>query len=97
MKIHEVINKLLNSRGISQKELSKKIGKSQTAVSQLLSGKYNFSESTLIKISDVLEIPVPILQFLALDESDIPEHKKELYRMLNPSMKRFLDEIFNLN
>lgn len=94
MKTFEVINSLLKNRNISQKELAKKIGKSETAISQLLTGKYNFSENTLKLISEFLDVPVPVLNFLALEESDVPIHKIEIYRALNPSVTDLLNEVF---
>lgn len=95
MKLHEVIKVLLNNKNITQKDLCKKVKKSQTAMSQLMTGKYNFSEDTLIKISEVLEIPVPILHFLALEEKDVPENKIEIFKAINPAMNNLLNEVFN--
>lgn len=94
MSIGRVIKSILKQKGISQKELSVKIGKSSTAVSQILNGVYHPNPETLGKISEVLEIPIPVLNFLSISEDDIPENKKELYKQMHPIMEKYVSEMF---
>ncbi len=96
MSIGEVLKILLKNKNITQTELAVKIGKSRTAVSQIVNGVYNPNQETLEKIANALEVPVPIIYFLTIDESDIPEDKKQLYKMLSPSIENFLFDIFSL-
>lgn len=96
MTIGEVIKMLLKKKGITQNELAKKIGKSRTAVSQIVNGGYNATPETLENISKVLEIPVPFIHFLTIDECDIPEDKRDLYKVLSPAMEQFLYQIFSI-
>ncbi len=96
MKLGRVIKVLLKSKGITQAELARKVNKSPTAISQILNGLYRPNAETLEAIAKVLEIPVPIIYFLSLSEDDIPEEKKELYKMLSPSFDKFLFEIFSV-
>lgn len=51
--IRQILDKRLK-RGISQKDLAKKIGTGQSAISRLESGKYNPTISFLKKISEAL-------------------------------------------
>jgi len=96
MKRHDVIKLLLKRKGITQKELSKKIGISQTAISLILTGANNPSDDTFSKISTVLEVPIAIINYMTLSEKDIPESKREIFRILNPSMEAFLKKMFNI-
>lgn len=57
--IRQIINKRLK-RGISQKDLAKKIGTKQSAISRLESGRYNPTLSFLSKISEALDSKLEI-------------------------------------
>lgn len=96
MKTHEVIKLLIKNKGLNQKELCKKVGISQTAMSFILTGKTEPKTETLEKISEAVEVPIAIIKYLTLEEKDIPEHKKEIFKMLNPSMEAFIKEIFEI-
>jgi len=96
MTIGEVIKILLKKKKISQLELAGKIGKSTTAVSQILNGQYSPTTDTLDKISKVVDVPVPIIHFLTITEEDIPEDKIQLYNLLAPSMNKYLNDIFKI-
>lgn len=48
------IHALLTDKGMTQKELAKKMGKTEAEVSVWLSGQHNFTLRTLAKISVVL-------------------------------------------
>ena len=94
MELGKVINLLIKKRGLTQVEVANRIGKSTTALSQIIKVSYNPNPDTLEKICLVLEVPQPILYFLTISEKDIPKDKIELYRMLAPSLKDFLIKIF---
>lgn len=94
MELGKAINLLIKKRGLTQVEVASRIGKSTTALSQIIKGTYNPNPDTLDKICKVLDVPQPILYFLTISEDDIPADKLELYRMLAPSIKDFLIKIF---
>lgn len=94
MELGKVINLLIKKRGLTQVEVANRIGKSTTAVSQIIRGTYNPNPDTLEKICRVLDVPQPILYFLTISEKDIPAEKIELYRMLAPALKDFMIKIF---
>jgi len=56
----EMIIKRRIERGLSQKELAKKIGTKQSAISRLESGTYNPSLSFLQKIGEALDAKLKI-------------------------------------
>lgn len=94
MKLGKVIGQLIKQKKLTQVEVAERIGKSPTALSQIIKGTYNPNPDTLEKLCNVLEIPQPILYFLTISEKDIPEDKIELYRMLSPALKDFIVRIF---
>lgn len=57
--VEMIINKRIE-RGLSQKELAKKIGTKQSAISRLESGSYNPSISFLQKVSKALDAKLKI-------------------------------------
>lgn len=94
MELGQVIGKLIKQKKLTQIEVAERIGKSPTALSQIVKGVYKPNPDTLEKICGVLEIPQPILYFLTISEKDIPEDKIELYKMLAPALRDFVYRIF---
>lgn len=54
MAISDGIARILSRRGLSQKDLARMMGKSETEVSRWLAGTHNFTLSTIAKISTAL-------------------------------------------
>jgi transcriptional regulator with XRE-family HTH domain len=52
--IAETIHAILETKGISQKELATKLGKSESEISKWLSGLHNFTLKSLAKLEVVL-------------------------------------------
>ena len=52
------IYEILEARGMSQKDLAKKLGKTETEVSRWLSGTHNLTLATICKISAALEAEI---------------------------------------
>ncbi|WP_228851462.1 helix-turn-helix domain-containing protein [Aegicerativicinus sediminis] len=94
MTLGDIIGTILKKKRITQLELAAQIGKSPTAVSQIINGTYHPSPDTLEKICEVIEIPPAILHFLTVSEEDVPLEKRELYRLLAPSLKNIIAQIF---
>ena len=57
-RIADEIDDALKAKGITQKELAKRLGTSAAAVSRWLGGGHNFTLSTLARISVVLDVPL---------------------------------------
>jgi transcriptional regulator with XRE-family HTH domain len=94
MKIGEIIGVLIKRRGLTQNYVAKEIGRSKNALSQIINGNYNPTTETLERICKAINVPKPILFFLSISEDEIPKDKIELYRLLAPTLKKFLIEIF---
>lgn len=61
------IYEILEAKGMTQKELAQKLGKTETEVSRWLSGTHNLTLSTICKISAALGEEIVIVPKLALD------------------------------
>lgn len=94
MEIGQVIKSLIKKRGMKQKEVAALIGKSPTALSQIINGTYKPQSDTLEKLSEVLNVPVAVIYFLSISESDVPKENLSLYRNLAPSMEKYLMDVF---
>jgi len=95
MEIGEVIKMFIKKRGLSQADVAKSIGKSPTALSQIINGVYKPQSDTLEALSKELNVPVPVFHFLSIDEESVPPENRQLFRALAPSMERYLLDVFN--
>lgn len=94
MNLGKVIKDIRTGKKIQQKELSQAGNISVTYLSQIENNKKEPTLSTLQALSKCLEIPLPIIFFMALEENDIPPNKKEFYKHLHPSLNGFIREFF---
>lgn len=89
-------NAIKNQRkiiGMSQGELAKQIQKTQSYLSLIEKNKKEPNLSVLKEISEVLQIPLPILFFKSIEETDIKEDKKFIFNSLDTIINSvFLDE-----
>ena len=61
------IYEILEAKGMTQKELAQKLGKTETEVSRWLSGTHNLTLSTICKISAALGEEIVIVPKLTLE------------------------------
>ena len=94
MEIGQVIKLLIKKRGLTQVDVANKIGKSPTALSQIIKGAYKPQSDTLEKLSDVLNVPIAVIHFLSITEEDVPQENLSLFRNLAPSMEKYLIDVF---
>ncbi len=59
--IADCIDAILKEKGLTQKELAKRMGKRESEVSRWLTGRHNFTTNTLADISLALGEPVVIV------------------------------------
>ena len=59
--IADYIDAILKKKGLTQKELAKKMGKRESEVSRWLTGRHNFTTNTLADISLALGEPIIIV------------------------------------
>lgn len=96
MELGRIISLLIKRRNLTQVEVAKRIGKSTTALSQIINGTYNPNPDTLNKICKVLDVPLPVVYFLMISEDDVPEDNKEMYKLLAPNINDLLLKIFGI-
>jgi XRE family transcriptional regulator, regulator of sulfur utilization len=94
MSLGTTITTLRKSANLTQGKLAEACGLSQTYLSQIEKGKKMPHIDTLEKIGEVLQVPWPVMVFVSLEEKHIPEHKKEAYALLFPSIKALLLSFF---
>lgn len=94
MNLGYTITELREIRGLKQKALAEKCKITQSYLSQIENNKKEPNLSTLKTISDVLDIPLPILFFLSIDEKDMPERKKDAFEIIRPLVKGLLNDFF---
>ena len=95
MNLGNTIKSIRKSKGIKQNSLAELCGISQTYLSQIESNQKEPNISTLKTICSNLKISLPIVFFLALDENDIPEKKKQAFAIISPTVKTLLTEFLN--
>lgn len=81
-------------RGQTQKEFANSCGITQTYLSQIENNNKEPNLSTLKEISKILDIPLPILFFLSLENDDVNPEKRDAFRLINPSIKSLVNEFF---
>jgi len=102
MNIGQAIKAIRKQKKLTQVELADASGITQTALSQLESGRKRPGPGTLQKLCGALEIPELLIYLLAMEEVDIPAGKKDMYKLLYPSIRglalqlvgRAEDEVF---
>lgn len=86
MEIGDSIRKLRMRREMTQKELAQRIGMSANALCAIELNRSFPSKETIVKVCRELGVPVGYLQFFALTEEDIPQDKRELFRILREDL-----------
>ena len=94
MLIGDAIINLRKKRKIRQNELAAIIGISQTYLSQIENNHRRPNFEIIENIGLKLNIPVPVILFLAIDENDVNVEKRNLYKSLMPVMGNLIDEVF---
>jgi transcriptional regulator with XRE-family HTH domain len=94
MNLGNTLIELREAKGLKQKALAEKCQITQAYLSQIENDKKEPNLSTLKTISEILEIPLPLIFFLAIDEKDFPERKKEAFEILRPLIKNLIADFF---
>ncbi|MBF0693421.1 MAG: helix-turn-helix transcriptional regulator [Flavobacterium sp.] len=96
MNLGLVIKNIRKQRGQTQQEFASSCGITQTYLSQIESNSKEPNLSTLKEISGNLQIPLPILFYLSLNEDDITPEKRQAFEIINPSVKSLINEFFRV-
>ena len=57
-RIVDRIHDILEEKGLKQKDLALRLGKSEAEISKWMRGTHNFTISTLVSIEDALDAPI---------------------------------------
>jgi len=93
MNIGVVIQDLRKSKGLTQAELAAKCKITQTSLSQIETGAKKPSPTTMKLICKSLGVPEPYLHLMAIEESDVPKERKEMYKQFFPTIKTMMENI----
>lgn len=94
MDVGTTIKQFRKKIGVNQQELADKSNITQAYLSQIENNKKDPNLSTLAAIADSLGVPLPILFFSSVSESDVPEHKKEAYAIMAPAINEMISSLF---
>jgi transcriptional regulator with XRE-family HTH domain len=92
MNLGNAIKEIRTQKGLKQNTFAKVCGISQTYLSQIENNQKLPNISILKKIASHLQIPLPMLFFLALDEHDIPKGKKNAFNLVSSTLKTLIHE-----
>lgn len=94
MDLGSVIRKARKQKGLTQNEFSSWCDITQTYLSQIENNLKEPNLSTLKKISERLDVPLPILFFLSMTEEDVDPAKREAFKIVGPSVNSLVNEFF---
>ncbi len=94
MNLGNTIKEIRKQKGLSQKDLASACDITQTYLSLIESNKKEPNITLLRNIAKFLNIPLPILFFLSLNNEDIPEKKRSSYKLLAPSINSLVETFF---
>lgn len=94
MNLGAVIKDIRKQKRQTQTEFASNCGITQTYLSQIENNSKEPNLSTLKEISNNLDIPLPILFFLSLNEDDISPEKRKAFEIINPSVKLLINDFF---
>lgn len=97
MNLGEAIKKQRKAMGLTQSDLATRCGITPSYLSMIEKNKKEPNLATLKRMSEHLQVPLPVLFFRALDESDVPDSKKETYGVINKSLNNLIDSLFDSN
>lgn len=96
MDLGQTIKYLRQEKKLTQEQLANNCGMTQTYLSQI---ERNQKEPTLSALKDIatsLEVPVPILFFLSIDEQDVPPEKRDAFNSIGSNFKSVIHEFFSV-
>lgn len=93
MDIGQAIKELRMRHNMTQAKLADKCGMSTNAICSLETGKAYPPKATVDKLCEVFGIPQSYLLMASIEEADIPEEKRVLYRaLLEPLRNELLEK-----
>lgn len=97
MNLGQTIKVLRKKKGFKQNEFAEQCHISQTYLSQIESNQKDPNLSILKEISKNLNVALPILFFLSIDEEDVSKEKKEIFKIISPTMNKMIETLYESN
>ena len=94
MDLGTTIKTMRQKRSIKQKDFAVQCDITAAYLSQIENNLKDPNLSTLRNISAQLDLPLPILLFLSLDEQDVKPEKKAAFNLINTPVKSLISEFF---
>ena len=94
MNLGEAIKKQRKLIGLSQGELADACNITQSYLSMIEKNKKEPNLATIKELSEKLNLPVPALFIKAIDLSDVPENKREIYNAMSDTLDSLINSIF---
>ena len=96
MNLGNVIRNIRKQKGQTQDEFASLCGITQTYLSQIESNLKEPNLNTLKSISANLDVPLPILFYLSMDEDDVHPEKRQAFKIVSPSVNSLVNEFFSV-
>jgi len=96
MDLGSTIKNLRKQRKQTQQEFATRCGITQTYLSQIENNLKDPNIGILEEISSQLKVPLPLLFFISMTDSDIPEAKRKDFLTIAPALKSFINELFSI-
>lgn len=87
MNIGLAIKEARKREGMSRYDLSEKIQIKEKGLSDIENGYVIPNNYAINKICSVLNVPVPFIYVLAMEQTDVPNNKQEDYKIMYPYIK----------
>lgn len=97
MNLGTAIKTIRKQKGIRQINFAEMCDITQAYLSQIENNLKEPNISTLKKISENLNIPLPILFFMSLEIDDLEPGKKDAFKVIEPTFKTLLEQIVSTN
>lgn len=95
MNIGQSIRKLRKNKLMNQEEFASSVGITQPYLSLIEKGHKKPSLEVLEQMADILNTPLPVLFWFAIEREDVDEKKQYVYDTLKPSIDNLINEVFN--
>ncbi len=96
MNYSKALRVLRAAKGISQQDLAKQAKLSKSLISKIEAGERTISQSNKYKLTNSLDVPISLLDILAVEPNDASVSKKDL-ESIGATLLSIDDEIRQLN
>lgn len=90
MELGSSIRAIRKGKCILKRDFAALVGISTTALGQIENNNSMPRKSTLLKISETLEVPLSYIFFCAMDEQDVSEDKRVIFKSTSAFLKELL-------